>query len=152
MAPQLAAHQRAWGWFTAWASVGATWALALIGIASTGLFVLPLAAGATVVVALRAPSTAGLPGLGLPPPYVSYLNRSGPGNVCTSSHGRQSCIQALDPWPWLRARQLSQSPPALPSSSYTAENAISRLNPPRHSWAIWRRPPTRARERDRAKY
>ena len=107
MAPELAAQRRSGGWFATWSLVGVTWALALIGIASIGLFVLPAAVGATVVVALRAPSSSGLPGLvtglALPPLYVAYLNRSGPGNVCTSSHGVQSCIEALDPWPWLGA-------------------------------------------------
>ncbi|MFZ2058677.1 MAG: hypothetical protein WAV54_14830 [Acidimicrobiales bacterium] len=105
MAPELAVQHRAWGWFAAWTLVGATWSLALIGIASIGLLVLPAAVGATVVVALRAPSSNGLAGLvtglGLPALWVAYLNRSGPGNVCTSGHGVESCIQALDPWPWL---------------------------------------------------
>ena len=106
-APELAVQHRSWGWFAAWTLVGATWSLTLIGIASIGLFVLPAAVGATVVVALRAPSSSGLPGLvtglGLPPLWVAYLNRSGPGNVCTSSHGVETCVQALDPWPWLGA-------------------------------------------------
>jgi hypothetical protein len=107
MAPGLAVQRRSWGRFATWTLVGATWSLALIGIPSIGLFVLPAAVGTTVVVALRAPSSVGLPGLvtglGLPPLYVAYLNRNGPGNVCTSSHGVQNCIQALNPWPWLGA-------------------------------------------------
>src|SRR5438270_4099895 len=36
-----------------------------------------------------------------PPPYVAYLNRSGPGTICTSTSTMHRCDQELNPWPWL---------------------------------------------------
>jgi hypothetical protein len=96
MAPELAAQRRSWGWFATWTLVGVTWSLALIGIASIGLFVLPAAVGATVVVALRAPSSSGLPGLvtglALPPLYVAYLGASG---FCMGSPGELTFAGSL---------------------------------------------------------
>ncbi len=69
-----------WVWFTAWLLVGAGYALSLIGIASIGLFVLPLPVLATVLLVRRQHATTGLPGLisGLAVPllYVAYLNRA----------------------------------------------------------------------------
>ena len=67
-----------WVWFTAWLLVGAGYALSFIGIASIGLFVLPL-----------------------PVLYVAYLNRAGPGTICTTVAGGQECHDEWSPWPWL---------------------------------------------------
>ena len=50
-------------------------------------------------------SRVGLPGLisglSLPLFYVAFLNRSGPGTVCTSTATSQSCVDEWSPWPWL---------------------------------------------------
>jgi len=94
-----------WTWFTAWLLVGAGYALSLIGVASIGLFVLPLPVLATVLLARRQPATRGLPGLisglGVPLLYVAYLNRAGPGTICTAITGGQECHDEWSPWPWL---------------------------------------------------
>ncbi|WP_329128994.1 hypothetical protein OG552_01945 [Streptomyces sp. NBC_01476] len=44
-----------------------------------------------------------LSGAGVLPLYVAFLNRSGPGTVCTSTHGGQSCTDEYTPWPLLAA-------------------------------------------------
>jgi hypothetical protein len=92
-------------WFTAWLLVGAGYAVGLVGIASIGLFVLPLPVLATVLLARRQPATSGLPGLisglGVPFLYVAYLNRAGPGTICSTVTGGQECTDEWSPWPWL---------------------------------------------------
>jgi hypothetical protein len=94
-----------WVWFTAWLLVGAGFALSFIGIASIGLIVLPLPVLATLLLIRRRQATSGLPGLisGLAVPvfYVAYLNRAGPGTVCTTLTGGQECNSEWSPWPWL---------------------------------------------------
>ena len=36
--------------------------------------------------------------------YVAWLNRGGPGDVCTTDVGHgQTCTQEWSPWPWLAA-------------------------------------------------
>jgi hypothetical protein len=42
-------------------------------------------------------------GLGLISFAVAYLNRKGPGQVCTTTATTQSCITEWSPWPWLAA-------------------------------------------------
>lgn len=100
-----------WPWFAAWLVVGVGYGVSLLGAASIGLFVLPLPLLATVLLARRPPARAGLPGVvsgvGIPLLYVAYLNRSGPGTVCTTTTGLggqpvgQSCVDESSPWPWL---------------------------------------------------
>ncbi len=94
-----------WVWFTAWLLVGAGYAVSIVGIASIGLFVLPLPVLATVLLVRRQLATSGLPGLisglGVPLLYVAYLNRAGPGTICTTVTGGQECNDEWSPWPWL---------------------------------------------------
>lgn len=60
---------------------------------------------ATVLLVRRQPATRGLPGLisglGVPLLYVAYLNRAGPGTICTTVTGGQECDDEWSPWPWL---------------------------------------------------
>jgi hypothetical protein len=94
-----------WVWFTAWLLVGVGYSLSLIGIASIGSFVLPLPVLATVLLLRRQHAAIGWPGLvsGLAVPlfYVAYLNRAGPGTICTAVTGGQECNEEWSPWPWL---------------------------------------------------
>jgi len=99
--------RRPWGWFAAWCLTGGLWSFTFLAIASVGIFVLPVALVTTAILVRRSYGS-GMPGLlsglGLPVFYVAYLNRDGPGNVCTSnSGGGQTCIQKWSPWPWLAA-------------------------------------------------
>ena len=83
------------------------WAWALVGaVLMAGLDVvvlLPLAGALALAVARLAGMgrpVAGIgAGAGLPLILVAYLNRQGPGSVCTA-HG---CDSYLDPWPWFAA-------------------------------------------------
>ena len=107
MATLPGTRDRRWGWFGAWLLVGAAYAVFLIGILSIGIFVLPIAIICTVLLARSTSCLRGLPGLiaglGLPLLYVAYLNLGGPGNECSAIKGGQSCVQEVDPWPWLAA-------------------------------------------------
>jgi hypothetical protein len=92
-------------WFIAWAAVGAGFAFGVLAILSIGVFVLAIDAVAAVLLARHAPARAGLTGLvsglGLPLLYVAFLNRAGPGTVCTTTATSQSCADEWSPWPWL---------------------------------------------------
>jgi hypothetical protein len=96
-----------WAWFAAWLIIGAGYALSLLGAASIGLFVLPLPVLATILIVRRQHASSGLPGLisglGVPLFYVAYLNRAGPGTICTTITGGQDCTGEWSPWPWLAA-------------------------------------------------
>ena len=77
----------------------------MLGALTIGMFILPFVVVGTVVVVRRSGSSAGaaglISGLALPLLYVASLNRDGPGTVCTSSAGGQSCTEEMNPWPWL---------------------------------------------------
>ena len=96
-----------WVWFAFWLIIGAGYALSLLGAASIGLFVLPLPVLATILLARRRQAHSGLPGLisgfGIPLFYVAYLNRAGPGTICTTITSGQNCTDEWSPWPWLAA-------------------------------------------------
>jgi len=92
-------------WFIAWMLTGAGYALGILGALSIGPYILVITVAATIVLATRTGSRVGLPGLisgpSLPLFYVAFLNRSGPGQVCTSTATSQSCADEWSPWPWL---------------------------------------------------
>jgi hypothetical protein len=96
-----------WVWFAAWLIIGVGYTLSLLGAASIGLLVLPLPVLATILLARRQHAHNGLPGLisglGIPLLYVAYLNRAGPGTICTAITGGQDCNDEWSPWPWLAA-------------------------------------------------
>jgi hypothetical protein len=94
-----------WGWFCAWAAVGALLPVSILGALTIGIFVLPLF---VVGVLLLARSTQGrrsavgvVAGFGMPFLLLAYFNRSGPGNVCTTTATSQECTQEWTPWPFL---------------------------------------------------
>jgi hypothetical protein len=92
-------------WFAVWSAIGAICALALVGAMTIGIFALPVAVAAAVLVGLHRRARVGLPGLvsgaALPLLYVAYLNRDGPGTVCGAIDGAgQSCLDEWSPWPW----------------------------------------------------
>jgi hypothetical protein len=94
--------------FLGWTAVGAGAVLGALTILTIGIFVLPGTAllagflawsGHRLRGRLIGPSL--LTGAGIIPVCVSYLNRGGPGNVCTTSATGGSCTQEMSPWPWL---------------------------------------------------
>ncbi len=89
-----------------WAVVGALVAFGIAGLATIGLFALALAsvlvAVAFAVPALRRPSVTGvLVGLSAAPLYIGWLNRGGPGTVCTTTADSTTCTDQWSPWPFL---------------------------------------------------
>lgn len=97
----------AWPWFCAWFAVGALGSLGVLTVLSVGVYLLPVALLAAALVATRRNAAAGLPGLvsglGAPLLYVAFLNRGGPGTVCTTTTTGQSCVDEYNPWLWLAA-------------------------------------------------
>jgi hypothetical protein len=100
-----AAGHRPWESYVIWNLIGAGYGIGFAGMASIGIFVAPLAILSTIFVATRPRFRRGVSGLcsGLAVPllYIGYLNRGGPGNVCSALSGGQSCIQELTPWPFI---------------------------------------------------
>ncbi len=88
-----------------WAVVGAGGVLGLLTALTIGIFVLPATiALAAILVWRRQLRLAGpgvLTGLGILPCYIAYLNRGGPGTICTTTATGGSCTQEWSPWPWL---------------------------------------------------
>jgi hypothetical protein len=97
---------REWLWFVAWLFVGGAFTVGMLGALTICVFVMPAAVIAAVVL-VRVHRPRGellglISGLGVPLLYVGYLNRGGPGDVCTTGRdGSQSCIEEWNPWPWL---------------------------------------------------
>jgi hypothetical protein len=94
-------------WFALWALAGAGAALGLLTAATIGEFVLAGTAILTGLLAWRGDRLLAAPGvlagMALVPLYVGYLNRGGPGDVCTTTATSQTCTQEMSPWPWLVA-------------------------------------------------
>jgi hypothetical protein len=93
--------------FLGWTVVGAGGVLSMLTVLTIGIFVLPCTALLAGLLAWRARGRQLGPGLltgfGLIPLYIAYLNRGGPGSVCTTSALSQSCTQEMSPWPWAAA-------------------------------------------------
>lgn len=91
--------------FVLWALVGAGMAL---GISVIGLFTAPVALVLALVLLWLGQGTdaAGfglLAGPAAVAGLIAYLNRSGPGAVCSHSGGGLTCEDESNPWPWLVA-------------------------------------------------
>jgi hypothetical protein len=91
-------------WFIAWMLTGVGYALGFLSALSIGPYVLLITVVATIVLGTRPRTRVGLPGLvsglSLPLFYVAFLNRSGPGTICTSTATIHSCVDEWSPWPW----------------------------------------------------
>jgi hypothetical protein len=96
---------RCWGWFAAWTAIGASFAFGILGMLSIGLPILLITFIGTVFLARRRSSFCGLAGvpsgLGVGPLYMAFINRSGPGDICSSTATAQTCVSEVSPWPWL---------------------------------------------------
>lgn len=100
--------QPGWPQFLRWALVGTGVSLGVMGAMTIGLFVLPVALAAGGLLLWRDGVTSNvagaLSGAGVIPLYISWLNRDGPGFICTSlGDSGESCVQQWSPWPWLVA-------------------------------------------------
>lgn len=93
-----------WRWFAGWLLVGTSYAGVLAAAFAGGLLLLPIAACGTVILTRRG-REQGIPGLfsglGFGSLAVAYVNRDGPGDVCTKTQGGDACVQDFNPLPWL---------------------------------------------------
>jgi hypothetical protein len=94
--------------FVAWTAVGAGACFALLSVLSIGVYVAIPVLAATVVLSRwrRGNGVAmfgAVSGVALVLLYVAYLNRGGPGQVCTTTASSQTCTTEWSPWPWLGA-------------------------------------------------
>jgi hypothetical protein len=98
---------RPWLGFAAWAVAGTLYAVGIAGILTIGIFVLPVAVLVMVLIARNEAAKAGWPGLitgiGVVPLVIAYLNRGGPGMVCTTTATSGSCTQEFNPWIFIAA-------------------------------------------------
>lgn len=91
--------------FFLWAIAGALVSFGALAMLTIGLPI--LVAGGALVAALvsrhgtRAAWAGAVSGVGAPSLYIAYLNRDGPGDVCTTDHFDTSCGDEWNPWPWL---------------------------------------------------
>jgi hypothetical protein len=97
-APSVAAY-------VGWVVVGAALAVGLLGAFTVGPIAIVVAVVMMFVLLARPAgrSAAGygaLSGAGAVPLYVAWLNRQGPGLVCTSRAATQ-CVSEWSPWGWL---------------------------------------------------
>lgn len=96
-----------WRWFMAWFPIGGAYVFGLLGAASIGVLILFPAIVVTAALAGRNGATQGIPGLvagfGVALLFVAYLNRDGPGDICTVAARSTACGQEWSPWPWLIA-------------------------------------------------
>lgn len=94
-----------WGWFLVWIAVGGAYSFCLLAAMTIGLFLLPIPVLATIVLARSDRALAGSPGLisglGIPVYWVAYLNRDGPGEICSTTRRGSECMSEWSPWPWL---------------------------------------------------
>jgi hypothetical protein len=95
------------GAFLAWAATGACLGAGLLTAPTIGLFLFfPAAIAATVLIwrgRVGIATVGTVSGLGLISLAIAYLNRGGPGQVCTTTATSQSCTTEWSPWPWLAA-------------------------------------------------
>lgn len=90
--------------FLVWILIGAAFGLGLLSVLTVGLIVLPVAVLVSILLVVRwgaSPELAGLlSGVGAAPLYVAWLNRRGPGTVCTVNGMGEVCTEQWSPWPW----------------------------------------------------
>jgi hypothetical protein len=94
-----------------WLAVGALLVFGFLAQLTIGAPFFLLGVVLAVVGALRRATrsfaVSALPaGLALPLLYVAWLNRDGPGTVCTTTTFSQTCEEQWDPWPWVIAAVL----------------------------------------------
>jgi hypothetical protein len=91
--------------FAAWAAVGFGALAGVLTVLTLGFFVLLATGGLALLLIRRADGRLAVPGLlagaAVLPFYVGFLNRDGPGMVCTTTRTGGSCVQEMSPWPWV---------------------------------------------------
>jgi hypothetical protein len=93
------------GAFLGWCLVGAAWGLSILSLLTIGPFVLLFTLMLVGVMLWRVDFGWGMAGIisgaSLPVLYVAWINRGGPGEVCSHFDGGESCTDEWSPWPFL---------------------------------------------------
>jgi hypothetical protein len=94
--------------FLAWGVIGAGFCLGVLSMLTIGPFVLLLTLMLTGLLLWRVDfgwaMTGMISGVAVPALYLAWLNRGGPGTVCSSyADGGQSCSDEWSPWPFVVA-------------------------------------------------
>lgn len=100
------AGKPSWASFFAWPIIGAALSFSVLGAMTIGVFVFPFAIAALLALLKwggnRKSSVGLISGVGLPLLYIAFINRSGPGMICTTfGNGGGRCDEEMSPWPWL---------------------------------------------------
>jgi hypothetical protein len=88
-----------------WAVAGALIGIGVVGLLTVGIVF--LAAGVLVALVgflrpgLRRGAAGAVGGLAVAPLYLAWLNRKGPGRVCSTAGSEVSCVEAWSPWPFV---------------------------------------------------
>jgi hypothetical protein len=90
-------------WLPVWLVLGAGFVIGVVSV--IGVIVLPIVIVLIVLLSRVRSARPAWPGLiagfGLPLLYIAWLNRRGPGNICTTfADGGESCVEQMTPWPW----------------------------------------------------
>ena len=105
VAVALAAYSTAISAFAGWCVVGAALTLSILTLLTIGPFVLLVTLMLTGFLLWRVDfgwaMTGMISGAGLPVLYVAWLNRDGPGEVCTRTVTQVSCTDEWSPWPFV---------------------------------------------------
>jgi hypothetical protein len=90
--------------FVGWCVAGGGLCLGVLSMLTIGPFVLLLTLFLCALLLWRVDFGWGMAGLisgaGLPVAYVAWLNRGGPGQVCTRDSRAISCTDEWSPWPF----------------------------------------------------
>lgn len=85
-----------------WIAVGALASFGMAALLTVGIFFLAVAALLTFLAVALKIDTRALPGLAIgaavTPFYIAFLNRSGPGTICTRTATSTSCSEQWNPW------------------------------------------------------
>ncbi|HUX03737.1 MAG TPA: hypothetical protein VMV53_02365 [Acidimicrobiales bacterium] len=96
---------RPWPMFLAWLIVGALWMAVFAGMASIGIFLLPVAGFATWFLVRRPGSLQGIVALislgGLPFFFRARMNPQNQGATMVGGLGGVTGGSATNPWPWV---------------------------------------------------
>jgi hypothetical protein len=117
MVVQRWSEQPTWWQFAAWALCGASSALILAGAFTVGpLGIVPAAAFAVLAVRIggaNVSAVGALVGIGAWCFVLAWLNRHGPGDVCSTRSDGTFCQGEWDPWPFWSAGALFVLVPAV---------------------------------------
>jgi hypothetical protein len=101
----MSARADSWPAFAGWCVAGAGASLGVLSLLTIGPFVLLLTLVLCGFLLWALEFGAGMAGLlagaAVPVLYVAWLNRDGPGTVCTTTATSHSCGDESSPWPLL---------------------------------------------------